>query len=585
MFTFFRSHYASHTRGIVAAAVVTALSAMAEASVLVMVVPLAARATGEADDVAGRIGPLELDLGTDRMLVLLLALIIFSSAAKILALWLRTRTVRSWDRRERIKALRALLNADYEYTSQLSPAELQALVGSHIGRAAQGLSIIGALTNAAISFSTLVVVAFATAPMAALVIAVVGGTLLALLRPLSRRTRAAGKISSEQGIESSRLISDTARDGREIRLHGAQDHFLARYSDAVTRHAATQRRLSMISGLAPILYQGFGLLLVVSALALALNLGDVNVTTFGAVALLFLRSLGYGQQFSNTQQQYNQVVPFVERLDTQLDELHRAREYFGTEDVDRVSSIELVDVSYRYPGSEEDDPALRDVSLHLEPPGTVGLVGPSGSGKSTLAQLLLRLRHPTAGQLLVNGRDIAAFSRESWTRQVALVPQYPQLIRGSVRENVAFFRPDITEDDIRRVLEAVGLDEVFDSLPEGYDTSLGETGRELSGGQLQRLGIARALAGRPSLLVLDEPTSALDAATEEWVQRAIADVSREVLVVIITHRASTLAVCERVIHLDRGAVVADERDPAGVVAGAEPKDPSSALRSGSSEQA
>lgn len=566
MYTFFRSHYGSHTRGIVAAAVVTALSAMAEASVLVMVVPLAARATGEADDVAGRIGPLELDLGTDRMLVLLLALIIFSSAAKIVALWLRTRTVRSWDRRERIKALRALLNADYEYTSQLSPAELQALVGSHIGRAAQGLSIIGTLTNAAISFSTLVVVAFLTSPLAALVIAVVGGSLLALLRPLARRTKAAGKISSDQGIESSRLITDTARDGREIRLHGAQEHFLAQYSDAVTRHAATQKRMSMISGLAPILYQGFGLLLVLSALALALKLGDVNVTTFGAVALLFLRSLAYGQQLSNTQQQYNQMVPFVDRLDTQLDQLRDAREQFGSDHLHGVDQIELDDVSYLYPGSEDDEPALQAVGLSLERPGIVGLVGPSGSGKSTLAQLLLRLRHPTMGRVLINGRNILAYDRDSWTRQVALVPQYPQLIRGSLRDNIAFFRPDITDGDIQRVVEAVGLDMAFGSLANGYDTPLGETGRELSGGQLQRLGIARALAGRPSLLVLDEPTSALDVASEEWVQKAITAAGRDALVVIISHRPSTLTVCDRIIYLAQGRLVADERDPAAAAA-------------------
>jgi ATP-binding cassette, subfamily B, bacterial len=570
---FFRRHYATHTRGVVAAALATAAAAMAEASALVMIVPLAERATRTGDEVMGRIGPVEIDLGTGQLLGLVLALITFSTLAKVLSLWLRSRTVRSWERRERVRALRSLLSADYEHTARLSPAELQALVGSHVAQAAQGLSIIAMVTNAAISFAILVLVAFSTAPLAALVIAVVGGSLLALLRPLARRTRQAGKVSSAEGLETARLVSDTARDGREIRLHGAQDHFLAHYTEAVTRHAATQRRLNMISGLGPILYQGFGLLLVVLALALALNVGDLEVTTLGAVALLFLRSLGYGQQLSTTQQQYNQMVPFVERLDAELGALRDAEERFGDTHLDRVTTIELREVSYRYPGTEDDQDALRAVSLELRPPGTVGLIGPSGSGKSTLAQLLLRLRHPTEGRLLVNGEAIDTFTRESWTRQVALVPQYPQLTRGSVRDNITFFRPDLTDDDVRRVAEAVGLDTLFESLPDGYDTELGETSRELSGGQLQRIGIARALAGRPSLLVLDEPTSALDAETEKWVQRALTAASKEALVIVITHRATTLAACDRVIRLAEGRVVADDAVPprqAGSGEGSEP---------------
>lgn len=564
MLQFFRRHYATHTRGVIAAAIVTAVAAMAEASVLVMVVPLAERAAIGGDEVAGRIGPIEVDLPTEQILVLVFALIIFSSAAKALALWLRSRTTRSWELRQRVHALRLLLNADYEYTARLSPGELQAIVGGHISTAANGLSIIGVVTNAAISFSVLVLVAFATAPLAAVIIAVVGGALLFALRPLAARSRVAGRASSEQGLKASRLVSEAARDGREIKLHGAQDHFLDGYREAASVHSRTQLRLNLISGLAPILYQGFGLLLVVAALALALVYSDLDVSTIGAVSLLFLRSLGYGQQLNVTQQQYNQMVPFVERLDTQLEELDDARETFGTAELGRVDTIELRRVSYRYPGpnasdgSDEPDEALRAVTLELRRPGTVGLVGPSGSGKSTLAQLLLRLRHATAGEVLVNGSDIGDFTRESWAAEVALVPQYPQLIRGSVRENLAFFRPGVSDDDVEDVAAAVGLDDLFLSLPDGYDTALGETGRELSGGQLQRIGIARALVGRPSLLILDEPTSALDAESEAWVQRALLEVSAHALVVVISHRPSTLEICSRIIRLAEGKLVADE---------------------------
>lgn len=558
MLDFFRRHYATHTRGVVAAAVVTAVAAMAEASALVAIVPLAERAALERDRAVNRIGPFEVDPTTHQLLAMVLALVVVSMLAKVLALWLRSRTVRSWELRQRTAALEFLLHAEYEYTARLSPAELQAMVGSHIGQAASGLSIIGQVTNSAISFAILLAAAFSTSPLAALLIAVVGGALLGTLRPLTSRLRAAGRESSEQGLHTSRLVSDAARDGREIRLYGAQGHVLAAYRRAAAAHASIQRRTMMIGGLAPILYQGFGLLLVVAALGVALAFSDLDVTTLGAVALLFLRSLGYGQQLSNTQGQYNQMVPFVERLDQELDGLRGARERFGEEGLGGVDLIQLHEVSYRYPGAEDTGPALRELDLELERPALVGLVGPSGSGKSTLAQLLLRLRRPSTGAVLVNGRDAGDYATASWASQVALVPQQPQLIRGTVRENVAFFRPDVTDSDIRHALRAVGLEDVIDAMPDGLETLLGETGRELSGGQLQRIGIARALVGEPSLVVLDEPTSALDAGTEAWIHKAITALGANALVVVITHRETTLNICSRVISLDAGRLVADE---------------------------
>lgn len=558
MLAFFRKHYSTHARGIIAAAIASAFAAIAEASALVMLAPLAERATAdEGSVVTGRIGPVELDLETGEMLALVFVLVVLSTLAKISALWLRSRTVRSWEQGARIRALDLQLGASYEHTSRLSPSELQEVVGGHIGRAARGLGIMAQLVNSTISFGTLVIVAFVTAPVSALVIAVVGGALLAALRPLARMTHRAGKRSSEYEVEMSRLVADTARDGREIRIFGAQRHFLDRYGTAVRRAQETRQRISVIGGLAPILYQGFGLLLVVAALGLALNISGLEVTTLGAVALLFLRSLGYGQQVSVAQQQYNETVPFVERLERDLAAMRAAEEVVGEIVLERVRSIEFENVTYRYPSDDDDGPAVRDVTLSLRPPGIVGLVGQSGSGKSTLAQLMLRLRRPSRGQVLVNGRDVGGYSKASWAEQVALVPQYPQLIRGTARQNVAFFRAGVRDEDIDRVLRSVGLEDLFTGFPHGLDTELGETGRELSGGQLQRIGIARALLCDPSLLVLDEPTSALDAETEEWIRRSIESASRRALVVIITHRSSTLELCDRVVRLHDGSVVSD----------------------------
>lgn len=554
MFRFAWRHYRSHVLGVMVAAVTTAIGAIAEGLSLVLLVPLAERATSGDANAVSDLGPLSLDYSSGSLLILTVVLVAVATTFRITAVWLRARTVLSWERSEEVKAVEALLDVRYEHLAGLSPAELQAVV-AHVRYATEGLNTTIKVTNAAISFLMLAGLAFVTSPITALVMAAVGVVLLTALRPLTRLSRRGGRKASGLEVEAGRLVNDAARGGREIRLYGVQARVLDRYRDVVTEHAKAKRRLKVAHGLAPAAYQGLGLLFIVLALALVLNVGSFDATALGAVALLFLRSLTYGQQASDAQQAFAQVVAYAERLDRELEALSAARDDFGDEPLERVEFIALERACYRYPDEVNDEDTLRDVDLELRSPGVVGLVGPSGSGKSTLAQLLLRLRHPTAGTVMVNGRDNTRYSRESWTHQVALVPQHPQLVRGSVRDNIAYFRDRIDDDDISRVAVAVGLHDLFRGLADGYDTELGETNRELSVGQLQRLGIARALVGNPSLLVLDEPTSALDAESEAWVQRAIRDVGEKSLVVIITHRATTLEVCDQVVRLDNGRVV------------------------------
>ena len=161
--------------------------------------------------------------------------------------------------------------------------------------------------------------------------------------------------------------------------------------------------------------------------------------------------------------------------------------------------------------------------------------------------------------MLVNGVDAHEFDTESWRKTVSFVPQETELIHGTVADNVGFFRDWVTSDQIEAAIEAVGLSDHIRSLPEGLDTQIGPTVREFSGGQRQRIGIARALAGNPSLFVLDEPTSALDSESEQWIMATLSHLRESRIVIIITHRASTQEHCDLVVRLDSGQVVSTER--------------------------
>ncbi len=199
-------------------------------------------------------------------------------------------------------------------------------------------------------------------------------------------------------------------------------------------------------------------------------------------------------------------------------------------------------------------PALEDVSFRMERETTLALIGPSGAGKSTAASLLLRFVEPTQGEILVNGRPLQATSGVEWRRRVAWVPQAPRLFAGSLRENIALGRADAPWEAIREAARSAHADAFIRGLPHGYDTAIGEDGRGLSGGQAQRIALARAFLKDAPVLVLDEPTSHLDPGSEAEVLEAMTRLCRGRTVLLVAHRLTTVFTAHRVVALDHGRV-------------------------------
>ena len=197
-------------------------------------------------------------------------------------------------------------------------------------------------------------------------------------------------------------------------------------------------------------------------------------------------------------------------------------------------------------------PALDGFTLELPAAATVALVGPTGAGKTTAAHLLLRFLEPQQGRLTVDGAPLASFAPEAWRRRVAWVSQRPHLFHGTVRDNLLLARRDATQDELERAAALAGLDAVLGDLPQGLDTPVGEGGERLSGGEAQRLALARAFLKDAPVLVLDEPTAWLDAATEAAVLSAMARLRRDRTVLLIAHRLTTTTAADRVVVMGRG---------------------------------
>jgi ATP-binding cassette subfamily B protein len=215
-------------------------------------------------------------------------------------------------------------------------------------------------------------------------------------------------------------------------------------------------------------------------------------------------------------------------------------------------AIELRDVSFQYGCRSK---VLDKVGLRIPAGQTVAVVGESGSGKSTLLKLLMGFYQPSSGQVLVDGTDQRDFDLNSWRSQIGLVSQDAFVFNGTLRENIALGRPDAPLEDIVAAAKAAGLEDFIFSLPERYETIVGERGANLSGGQRQRLAIARALLRQPDILIFDEATSHLDTATERAIQENLRTLTVGQTVLIVAHRLSTIKDANIICVMHQGRVV------------------------------
>ena len=541
----FREHRAAMT----VVAVTSLLAGLGESAVFVLVVKAAARATGITSDAASGILP---DMGTRTMLlgagataavVMLLHWFLASASAAMSAEVLRT----SQD-----AAVSAFMRATWSQQSTERSGTLQETISVLAPQASQMVLGLASVLSTGLALIALLVVAVVVDPLTTVIVVSFGVVLFAVLRPLTRRTTSR---ASEQVTANTAFLEDVARTtmlAMELRVFGAQEAVTAQLADASMESARRAERVRRVGRFGRTAYRDLAMLVLVGAV-LALDVSEgLDVAAFGAVVLLVVRAVQSAQSLYESHGYVRELLPSVAELNRRLGVMIAAADPDGVEPLDHLEVIEMIGVGYSYAA---DAVALSGISLAVHRGEVVGLVGPSGGGKSTIVQILTRLRRPESGTVRIDGADYTTLTAASWSSLVALVPQEPQLMEGSIADNIRFWRSTISDE---RVVEAAREAHIFDEImemPLGFSTQLGPGGSGLSGGQKQRVALARALAGRPGLLVLDEPTSALDARSEALVRDTLRALKGRTAVVVVAHRPSTLEVCDRVVTVDRGQIV------------------------------
>jgi len=280
-----------------------------------------------------------------------------------------------------------------------------------------------------------------------------------------------------------------------------------------------------------------------------------NALTIGVLAsfVFYLQSFFDPiQSLSQLYTTYQAGMAALDKIFELLDEQPDISDRPGAAELPPVrGEIEFDDVTFSYDGV---DPALEELGLHVPPGQTVALVGATGAGKSTLAKLVARFYDPDHGRVLVDGHDLRDVTEHSLRSQLGIVPQEGFLFSGTIRDNIAFGRPDADDEIIREAARAVGAQEFIERLPDGYDTEVGERGGHLSAGQRQLVAFARAAAADPRILILDEATSNVDVRTEAQIERGLRRLLAGRTAIVIAHRLSTIRGAGRIVVLDHGRI-------------------------------
>ena len=305
----------------------------------------------------------------------------------------------------------------------------------------------------------------------------------------------------------------------------------------------------------------FRLLMMASMVATTIYLWSVGKATPGDIVLVittffiiggYLRDIG--MHISHLQRavaDMEDIVMFWMREDDVQDDAKA--EPLIVKPSRRRDLISFQGVGFKYPST--DKYIYKDMSIDIPSGEKLALVGPSGSGKSTFVKLIQRLYNVTDGRIVIDGQDIAGVTMESLRKQVALVPQEPALFHRSLSENIAYGRPDATQEEIVAAAKKAFAHEFIETLPKGYDTLVGERGVKLSGGERQRVAIARAILSDAPVLILDEATSSLDSISEHYIQMALEELMKGRTTITIAHRLSTIQKADRILVFDKGEII------------------------------
>lgn len=462
-----------------------------------------------------------------------------------------------------LKLFKTMMSKKYEYFIGAKSSELLRIVQTDVVNVYNLLMVLIGLISESIVSIALVITIFITDPMMTLFVAAILLIMLVLIIKVLRKILyRSGKESMENIALTNKWLLQGISGIKEVKVAKKEEFFYESFSISGYRAVNAEKWYTVLSNVPRLLIEMVSICSMLILIAVMIYRGreiELLIPTFGAFGMAAVRLMPSANRIISAINSISYYKPGVDKLLQNIESIEKETD--EEEDCEKElsfsGSIELKDVSYKYPNSENY--VLKNANMEIPLGSSVGIVGSSGAGKTTVVDILLGLLDIEEGRVLLDGKNIME-SHENWVSNIGYIPQNIFMLDASIKENVAFGikEEDISEEQVMKAIREARLDEFVLSLKDGINTEVGERGIRFSGGQRQRLSIARALYTNPKILILDEATSALDTETEREIMESINSLSGKKTLIIIAHRLETIKNCDIVYRVSDGSIVREK---------------------------
>lgn len=467
--------------------------------------------------------------------------------------YLQNAIIYSYEHKKRSSLFSLLLGVNWSFYLNQKAGHTINTLHTEVNRAAQVFTGLVLLVDAVLLVTLYLSVAVYISWQATLFAAGAFAVLVLIVIPAAKRAKLYGQEAvnaRENLMHHLNQLIHSFKVLKGSRMERAAQKFI---TDASERCRFFYIRMGIIKILPGTLFEPVIIFSICGLVIFAKNFQFISIVQAGAVAIILYRCLNKSTSLHKFWIAYFESLPSLRQMNDLPKIFNQNKEDRPTGKIDVLQSVNFNQVNFQYPTGKT--PALSNINLNINQGDYIGIVGASGSGKTTLVDTLLYLLKPDNGSIVVNDKDLRDIDPWNWRECIGYVPQESIMFNDTIKNNIALYRSNITDQDIIWAAEIANADEFINELPEKYDTVVGERGSRISGGQRQRLALARALVNKPQLLLLDEATSALDTFTEKKIHQSVDQLKGKFTIVVIAHRLSTLLNSDRIIVLDGGKIV------------------------------
>ncbi|MBI5728767.1 MAG: ABC transporter ATP-binding protein [Candidatus Magasanikbacteria bacterium] len=497
------------------------------------------------------------------LLILIFVLFMVKAAVVFIVAYVSARFNTRYERNTRSSLFRLTLGATWPYLSKQNLGHLEQVLTTDVNYSSNLLSYLSTVLLTVANLVVYGLIAINISPAIALLTAIAGVIIFFVFKPFFHKNKMlSGKLESVYK-QLAHYVNESMLGVKTIKSLAVEPSVKRRGDISFDQASDLGVRIVSTRNFTNALLQPVGLLFVVLIFAFFYKMKSFNFASFAVIVYAINKIFAFLQIAQSQIHAISSYVPYVQSIERYREEVAAHQELdVGDQLFSFHHSLEFKEVNFSYAPARG---ALRDISFSIKKGEMLGIVGPSGAGKTTIVDLILRLLRPESGQILLDNQNITELPLTVWRSKLGYVSQDIFLMNDTIENNIRFYNDALTKEEMVRSAKMANILDFIESLPQKFSTLIGERGVKLSGGEKQRIILARTLARKPDILILDEATSALDNESELLIQKSIEGLKGTVTVVAIAHRLSTVLAADRLLVVENGTIT-EEGNPQEMLA-------------------